>query len=252
MIGYLLIDMQRAIAEAERTGDYETPAAKAAYSEYYRRHVVGCDPWPDYVQLAMSPEMVGECYYVMQGASEFVVTDKMKDFGIRADLHKIRVPTLMLSGTNDEATLLVAKEGYDLISGCEWTLVQGALISAMPLIQKNTWRLWRASSLGLTKGVAGWSTDESSGRSATMYARGGALAPLLRCGGRLRHARSDSVDLVQEILLSVHIELSVNALDVCFRRVGCYAQRFRHVRCVSSACENGKHLLFSRGESSSL
>ena len=126
LIEYLPSDMQEAIAEAERTGDYETPAAKAAYNEYYRRHVVGCDPWPDYVQLAMSPEMVGECYYVMQGASEFVVTGKMKDFDIRADLHKIKVPTLMLSGTNDEATPLVVKEGYDLIPGCEWTLVQGA------------------------------------------------------------------------------------------------------------------------------
>ena len=119
LIEYLPSDMQEAIAEAERTGDYETPAAKAAYNEYYRRHVVGCDPWPDYVQLAMSPEMVGECYYVMQGASEFVVTGKMKDFDIRADLHKIKVPTLMLSGTNDEATPLVVKEGYDLIPGCE-------------------------------------------------------------------------------------------------------------------------------------
>ncbi len=126
LIEYMPTDMQEAIAEAERTGDYETPAAKAAYNEYYRRHVVGCDPWPDYVQLAMSPEMVGECYYVMQGASEFVVTGKMKDFDIRADLHKIKVPTLMLSGTNDEATPLVVKEGYDLIPGCEWALVQGA------------------------------------------------------------------------------------------------------------------------------
>ena len=84
------------------------------------------ETWPDYVQLAMSDEMVGECYYVMQGASEFVVTGKMKDFDIREDLHKIKVPTLMLSGTNDEATPYVVKEGYDLIPDCEWALIQGA------------------------------------------------------------------------------------------------------------------------------
>lgn len=126
LIEYMPKHMQEAIAEAERTGDYESPAAKEAYMEYYRRHVVGIDPWPDYVQYAMSPEMVGECYYVMQGASEFVVTGKMKDYDIRADLHKIKVPTLMLSGTNDEATPLVVKEGFDLIPNCKWTLIQGA------------------------------------------------------------------------------------------------------------------------------
>lgn len=126
LIEYMPEEMQKAIAEAEATGNYETPEAQAAYMEYYRRHVVGCDPWPDYVKLALSEDNVGECYYVMQGASEFVVTGKMKDFDIREDLHKIKVPTLMLSGTNDEATPLVVKEGYDLIPNCSWDLIQGA------------------------------------------------------------------------------------------------------------------------------
>ncbi len=64
LIEYMPKDMQEAIAEAERTGDYDTPAAKAAYMEYYRRHVVGVEPWPDYVQEAFSEENVGECYMV--------------------------------------------------------------------------------------------------------------------------------------------------------------------------------------------
>ncbi|EJU33409.1 MAG: proline iminopeptidase-family hydrolase [Slackia sp.] len=126
LIEYMPKDMQEAIAEAERTGDYDTPAAKAAYMEYYRRHVVGVEPWPDYVQEAFSEENVGECYMVMQGASEFVVTGKMRDFDIREDVKNIKVPTMMLSGTNDEASPLVVKEGYDLIPNCEWTLIQGA------------------------------------------------------------------------------------------------------------------------------
>lgn len=33
---------------------------------------------------------------------------------------------MALSGTDDEGTPLVIKEGVDLIPGCEWTLIQGA------------------------------------------------------------------------------------------------------------------------------
>ena len=124
LIEYMPKDMQEAMAEAERTGNYETPQAQAAYNEYYRRHVVGMYPFPDYVSESFA--MVGECYEVMQGASEFVVTGKMKDWDIREQVKGIKVPTLMLSGTNDEATPFVIKEGYDLIPNCEWALVQGA------------------------------------------------------------------------------------------------------------------------------
>ena len=69
---------------------------------------------------------VGECYQVMQGASEFVVTGKMKDWDVREGVKGIKVPCMALSGTDDEGTPLVVKEGVDLIPGCEWTLIQGA------------------------------------------------------------------------------------------------------------------------------
>ena len=68
----------------------------------------------------------GECYMVMQGASEFVCTGKMKDWDIREDVKGIRVPCMALSGTDDEGTPYTIKEGVDLIPGCEWTLIQGA------------------------------------------------------------------------------------------------------------------------------
>ena len=126
LIKYLPEDMQRAIAEAERTGDYDTPEAKAAYDEYYKRHVVGlCEKdYPGYINDTFAG--VGECYQVMQGASEFVVTGKMKDWDVREGVKGIKVPCMALSGTDDEGTPLVVKEGVDLIPGCEWTLIQGA------------------------------------------------------------------------------------------------------------------------------
>lgn len=126
LLEYMPQEMQAALAEAERTGDYDTPEAKAASDEYYKRHVVGFyeSEWPDFV--ADSFAAVGECYMVMQGASEFVVTGKMRDWDIREGVKNIKVPCMALSGTDDEGTPYTIKEGADLIPGCEWTLIQGA------------------------------------------------------------------------------------------------------------------------------
>lgn len=123
LVGYLPQDMQDALWEAERTQNYESPDAVRAYNEYYRRHVTGEYPFPECVQKSF--DMTGECYGVMQGPSEFVVTGKMKDFDVTAQLGDLRIPTLLLSGTADEATALVMKESFDLISGCEWALIPG-------------------------------------------------------------------------------------------------------------------------------
>ena len=123
---FLPLEMQNALAEAEATGNYETVQAKAAFDEYYKRHVCGMYE-KDYPQhLIDSFSAVGECYMIMQGASEFVVTGKMRDWDIREGVKDIKVPCMALSGTDDEGTPWVIKEGVDLIPGCEWTLIQGA------------------------------------------------------------------------------------------------------------------------------
>ena len=126
LIRYLPKDMQVALKEAERTGDYDAPAAAAAADEYYKRHVMGVYD-ADYPQeIIDSNAGTGECYMVMQGASEFVCTGKLKDWDIREGVKSIRVPCMALSGTDDEGTPYTIKEGVDLIPGCEWTLIQGA------------------------------------------------------------------------------------------------------------------------------
>lgn len=126
LLQYMPQDMQEALAEAERTGNYETPEAKAAADEYYKCHMVGFyeKDYPQFVTDSFAG--VGECYMVMQGASEFVVTGKMKDWDIREGVKNIKVPCMALSGTDDEGTPYTIKEGVDLIPGCEWTLIQGA------------------------------------------------------------------------------------------------------------------------------
>ena len=70
------------------------PEAKAAADEYYKRHVVGFyeKDYPQFVTDSFAG--VGECYMVMQGASEFVVTGKMKDWDIREGVKNIKVPCM--------------------------------------------------------------------------------------------------------------------------------------------------------------
>lgn len=123
LIGYLPAEMAAALKKGDATGEIDTPEYKAAYDEYYRRHVCNLDPYPQYVTDSFSN--MGEPYGVMQGASEFVVTGKLSNWDITDDLHKITIPTLLTSGVMDEATPLIVKTIYDRIPNCEWELLMG-------------------------------------------------------------------------------------------------------------------------------
>ncbi|ACV23428.1 Proline iminopeptidase [Slackia heliotrinireducens] len=126
LIKFLPLEMQNALAEAEATGNYDTVQARAAFDEYYKRHVTGFyeKDYPEHIAYAFSH--VGECYMIMQGASEFVVTGKMRDWDIREGVKNIKVPCMALSGGDDEGSPAVVKMGVDLIPNCEWTLIPGA------------------------------------------------------------------------------------------------------------------------------
>lgn len=118
---YLPGDMQKALLQADRDGNYDRPEVKAASAEYYRRHVCKLDPYPDFVTRSFS--QMGEPYLVMQGAGEFVVTGKLKDWDVTGRLHTIAIPALVTSGTADEATPFISKTIYDRIPDCKWELI---------------------------------------------------------------------------------------------------------------------------------
>jgi proline-specific peptidase len=123
LIGYLPSEMREALKKGDASGEVNTPEYKAAYDEYYRRHVCMLEPYPDFVSQSFSN--MGEPYYVMQGNSEFVVTGKLKGWDVTGDLCKITIPTLLTSGVMDEATPFIVKTMYDRIPDCEWELLMG-------------------------------------------------------------------------------------------------------------------------------
>jgi pimeloyl-ACP methyl ester carboxylesterase len=81
------------------------------------------DPLPDYV--AYSIANFGPAYEVMQGHTEFDISGTLKGFDLSDRLYQIDVPTLIVSGTDDEATPLNVKGILDRIPGSRWELLEG-------------------------------------------------------------------------------------------------------------------------------
>ena len=123
LVDLLPEDMAKAIRDADETGDYSSDIAQQAQGLYYMRHVTGREELPDFAQI--KDEEIGECYVVMQGVAEFVMTGKLKDWDIIDRLHEISVPTLLLSGNDDESTPLINKTMFDRIPDCKWDLIPG-------------------------------------------------------------------------------------------------------------------------------
>ena len=120
---YLPENMQQALKQADIDGDYSRPEVVEASDEYYRRHVCRIVPHPDFVDRSF--DQMGEPYMVMQGASEFVVTGKMRDWDYSDRLDRINIPTLVTSGIDDEATPAISKQIYDGVKDCRWELIPG-------------------------------------------------------------------------------------------------------------------------------
>lgn len=120
---YLDDDMQAALLQADVDGDYSRPEVVRASDEYYRRHVCRIVPNPEFVTRSFS--QMGEPYHVMQGASEFVVTGKMRNWDYSDKLDRINIPTLVTSGVDDEATPAISKQILDGVKDCRWALIPG-------------------------------------------------------------------------------------------------------------------------------
>ena len=64
-------------------------------------------------------------YLIGWGPNEYTPLGTLKDFEYTNRLHEIEVPALIISGTNDLCTPLVAKTMYDGIKNAKWNLMSG-------------------------------------------------------------------------------------------------------------------------------
>lgn len=102
-------NVQQAILEGERNGNYGGEAYQNAMLAYYRRHLCRLDPWPDYVQEAFG-KLDMEVYGRLWGPSEFTITGKLKDYDLLPRLHDITIPVLLTCGDFDEAGVKTLKD----------------------------------------------------------------------------------------------------------------------------------------------
>lgn len=92
----------------EAQGTIDHPEYLAAITLLYHRHLCRADPWPDAVRRSMAGVNM-DVYGTMWGPNEFCCTGTLKDWDRLADMHRITVPCLILSGMHDELTPACAR-----------------------------------------------------------------------------------------------------------------------------------------------
>lgn len=87
----------------EAKGDFANPKyMELLLPHFYNKHIcrLPLDAWPDPMQRGLD-HINPTIYVTMQGPSEFGISGKLEKWDRKADLPKIKVPTLTIGGTHD-------------------------------------------------------------------------------------------------------------------------------------------------------
>ena len=125
LISFMPEKEQAAIAEAERTGNWESPEYLAANDHYTVLHA--CDSDGERPECLTRKKRFGiESYLTAWGPNEYTPLGNLRNFDYTDRLHEINTPCLIINGTNDECTPLLAKTMFDRIPHVRWELMEGA------------------------------------------------------------------------------------------------------------------------------
>ena len=126
MIRFMAEEDQRAIAEAEASGDFSGEAYARANERFMLQHCAGevTDDSPEC--LRRKKKAGSEAYLYGWGPNEYNPTGSLAGYDYTDRLGEIAVPCLIMSGTDDLCTPLVAKTMYDGIPDARWELFAGA------------------------------------------------------------------------------------------------------------------------------
>lgn len=119
--------VQDSVRKAEVAGAFDTPEYQSAIGAFYAQHVCRLDPWPDYVQRAMSPEKIGQHVYLyMCGPSEFSITGTLRNYERVDRLKEIKTPALFICGRYDEATPAATEHYHRNMPGSRFAVIEDA------------------------------------------------------------------------------------------------------------------------------
>ncbi len=118
---------QRAVAEAEKTGNYATPAYEAANGEFWAKYVMRSSPEPVQADLDSVLTQVNLATYgYMQGPSEFTIVGTLKDYDATPYFKSVTVPVLFTVGEFDEANPKLVQRQAALVPGAKVEVIKGA------------------------------------------------------------------------------------------------------------------------------
>ena len=85
----------------EALGTLDHPEYQAAITILNYRHVCRLKEWPAAVLASVNDWNMGP-YGTMQGPNEFLYIGNLKDWNRIPDMHQLKMPTLIVTGTHDE------------------------------------------------------------------------------------------------------------------------------------------------------
>jgi L-proline amide hydrolase len=129
-------EVQKVLLEHEAAGTTTSKEYTTAMMVFYARHVCRVQPMPEevlrsFAQIEADPTV----YFTMNGPSEFHVIGSLKHWSIIDRLHKVQVPTLLISGKYDEATPATVQPYKDNIKGARWQIFENS--SHMPHVEET-------------------------------------------------------------------------------------------------------------------
>jgi len=127
-------EVEATLKRHETAGTTDTAEYEAAVNVFYDRHLCRVPMPPDVVESFARMAAEPTVYHTMNGPSEFHVVGSLKIWDIHDDLHKINVPTLIVSGAHDEATPAMVQEIHRRIPNSVWELFPES--SHMPHIEE--------------------------------------------------------------------------------------------------------------------
>lgn len=121
-IKFLPGEMQMAIYEAERRGEFDFPEYIEANNLFMERYCSGkvTEKSPECIKRKKKSGV--ESYLIAWGPSEFNPMGNLKDFEYIDRMSDMDVPTLITSGVSDLCSPLIAKAMYDALPNREWVL----------------------------------------------------------------------------------------------------------------------------------
>ncbi|MEV8409168.1 proline iminopeptidase-family hydrolase [Streptomyces niveus] len=118
-------ETQASLLRHEAAGTTDSDEYLSAMRVFYDRHVCRVQPWPqDFLSSFMEIYNDPTVYYTMNGPNEFHVIGTLRDWSIVEGLHRVKAPTLLISGRHDEATPAVMQPYADRVPGARWEIFE--------------------------------------------------------------------------------------------------------------------------------